>query len=532
MKKSYEAFEKTVGSVKFAVFIVLLFAAVLIYGTFQESYHGVEYAQRHVYKSSAFMLIQLFMFLSIFIATLVRFPPKKNLYGFYTLHAGLLLLFIGSFVTFYSGIDGNIQLPPNTPNRDVLITEDELLIQNKTKGLQLIYPMPYTAGPTTIDESHDNIRILEFLPFTDDIIAWENSEMGGEYDHSSLYQLFNDRFSEEVGFSFNLKSDFKTSSQLGPLSVHYLPQGLLLCFKNPKDDYLIWDSLNQKCLPDAKIQIKNISKDKEVLIAKIDSTVLAFLPEQSPLPIDIKNKNIDVDSPYRLFNRKLFKESPNLFLFGKGVAYFNKAEEKWEAHPIEVGKIVALPWMGFQIKLKEHRFHEYPILKPIYALPIHDNNKLIKGAGRAVFVEVTEGQESKKLWIKKDQPVEMQFKGKRYYFDLRNKVLKLPFELTLNQFKMDKDPGTMNPASYESFITLFQDGKSSKHHIFMNNPLKYQDMTFYQASYFQDPNSGLYGSVLSVNYDPGRAIKYIGSLLLVFGALWHFVLRKKLVSLN
>ncbi len=94
---------------------------------------------------------------------------------------------------------------------------------------------------------------------------------------------------------------------------------------------------------------------------------------------------------------------------------------------------------------------------------------------------------------------------------------------------MDKNPGTNDPASYESFVALL-DGRTtngaSDHHVYMNNPLKYDDFTFYQSSYFQvGPNQ--YGSAFSVNYDPGRPLKYLGSFLLVFGSAWHFYIRRR-----
>ncbi|CAN0026093.1 unnamed protein product, partial [Chrysoparadoxa australica] len=63
--------------------------------------------------------------------------------------------------------------------------------------------------------------------------------------------------------------------------------------------------------------------------------------------------------------------------------------------------------------------------------------------------------------------------------------------------------------------------RPSNHHIFMNNPLKFQGFTFYQASYQQD-RQGNYSSTLSVNVDPGRPFKYGGSLMLVFGSMWHY----------
>jgi hypothetical protein len=102
----------------------------------------------------------------------------------------------------------------------------------------------------------------------------------------------------------------------------------------------------------------------------------------------------------------------------------------------------------------------------------------------------------------------------------------MPFELVLTKFKMDKDPGTNNPASYESFVKLFTSNGSSEHHIFMNNPLKFSGFTFYQASYGQDDN-GNYQSTLSVNVDQGRFLKYLGSLMLVFGSWWHFYINRR-----
>jgi hypothetical protein len=60
----------------------------------------------------------------------------------------------------------------------------------------------------------------------------------------------------------------------------------------------------------------------------------------------------------------------------------------------------------------------------------------------------------------------------------------------------------------------------------MNNPLKHAGFTFYQASYGQD-SAGNYNSTLTVNVDQGRSLKYLGSLMLVLGAIWHFNLNKK-----
>ena len=63
----------------------------------------------------------------------------------------------------------------------------------------------------------------------------------------------------------------------------------------------------------------------------------------------------------------------------------------------------------------------------------------------------------------------------------------------------------------------------------MNEPLKAGGFTFYQASYVPDVPRPV-TTILSVNHDPGRGLKYAGSLLLVFGSISLYlvkVLQKK-----
>ena len=115
--------DKVLGSMKFALWVISIFTLIMIIATFVESLYSVEFAQRLIYKSYPFMILQGLMFLSILIATLNRLPFKKRLTGFYILHLGLLLLFLGSFVSYYAGIDGLLTLEPKTSSSEVRILE-------------------------------------------------------------------------------------------------------------------------------------------------------------------------------------------------------------------------------------------------------------------------------------------------------------------------------------------------------------------------------------------------------------------------
>ncbi len=179
--------------------------------------------------------------------------------------------------------------------------------------------------------------------------------------------------------------------------------------------------------------------------------------------------------------------------------------------------------MGAEISLKKHSLDdEFPAQIPYSVIPIQQNSALVKGNTRAVLMEIN----GKKYWVTNNRPLQLIIGDKKANFYLTKETLTMPFELVLDRFKMDKDPGTDNPASYESFVKLFTNEGPSDHHIYMNNPLKFSGFTFYQASYGQDDN-GNYFTTLSVNVDQGRPLKYLGSAMLVLGAILHYYLNRQ-----
>ena len=90
---------------------------------------------------------------------------------------------------------------------------------------------------------------------------------------------------------------------------------------------------------------------------------------------------------------------------------------------------------------------------------------------------------------------------------------------------MGRYQGTKRAASYASWVKIPQ--AYDNFHISMNEPLKHGGFTFYQASYEEDEMGKPTRSILSVNYDPGRPLKYFGSFLIVLGTLLLFYFRRK-----
>jgi len=98
----------------------------------------------------------------------------------------------------------------------------------------------------------------------------------------------------------------------------------------------------------------------------------------------------------------------------------------------------------------------------------------------------------------------------------------LGFSVKLDKFVLRHYPGSMQPSSYESFVTVIDGDKTFAYHIYMNHILVYKGYRFYQASYDMDAK----GSILSVNHDPGMWVTYFGYLLLTIGFFLSMFYRK------
>lgn len=113
---------------------------------------------------------------------------------------------------------------------------------------------------------------------------------------------------------------------------------------------------------------------------------------------------------------------------------------------------------------------------------------------------------------------EVQIEGKKLQIGYGQKAIELPFSIQLNDFILERYPGSNSPSSYESKVTLI-DNKNNineSHRIFMNHVLDYEGYRFFQSSYDNDEM----GTILSVNDDFwGTWITYAGYILLGLGLL-------------
>lgn len=188
-----------------------------------------------------------------------------------------------------------------------------------------------------------------------------------------------------------------------------------------------------------------------------------------------------------------------------------KFEEKGR---VTVGKPLALGWMDFQFVPEE--YHPSAMPKAEY-YPLEASAPA--NAEAAEVVEIGLGSDS--LWLELGGSGQIPLDGALYYVQYTKREIDFGFDLKLNHFKIDYYEGTNRPSEYASDVEF----EGRKQTISMNEPLHHNGYTFYQSSYEADAEGTPKYSVLSVNLDPGRAIKYLGSLMTVLGIVSMFYFR-------
>ena len=141
------------------------------------------------------------------------------------------------------------------------------------------------------------------------------------------------------------------------------------------------------------------------------------------------------------------------------------------------------------------------------------------------FVELIGAEGSLGTWLVSTHPAmtpqAFEHAGRKWTIALRSTRAYKPFALTLLKFSHDRYAGTEIPKNFSSRIRLTTpDGTDNREVlIYMNNPLRYAGLTFYQASF--DPNDDKV-TILQVVKNPSWLIPYVACGLMTFGLTMQF----------
>ncbi|HRK08136.1 MAG TPA: cytochrome c biogenesis protein ResB [Pseudobdellovibrionaceae bacterium] len=187
---------------------------------------------------------------------------------------------------------------------------------------------------------------------------------------------------------------------------------------------------------------------------------------------------------------------------------------------LKAGESLATGWMKLEFRLLKYlpRARE-----EIRYIPQDRPTPVTNAAIRVEYRAPGESQ-IKSQWMGLNSILKLFSNDQVYVVQFANRRIPLGFQVALKKFEIGRYQGTLRAASYQSWVEV--DGLGERL-ISMNEPLKHAGFTFYQASFEADEQGRPVASILSVNRDPGRTLKYFGSLLIVFGTLHLFYWKRR-----
>lgn len=452
--KLINKFWRFLSSFQLGIPVLSTITILIAWGTIVESQYDAFTAKKLIYDSWMMWLAMGMMVCNLVVVVVDRWPWQLRHYPFITVHAGLVLIIFGGYVTSKFGLDGQMVVPINGKNNLVSITETDLLVYATFDGdrytkvvdreVDFFKRLPTADKPFVLELGTDRVEIIDYSQYArlqNKIKATDDASAGS----SIRFQIKNSNV-QQVEQITQVKKDKLATFNLGPAKVHVGPAP------------------------------HNPTHENEIYLTPIDSEKVKYV---------IFNKD----------PRKIQKS---------GV--------------IKIGNVVSTGWMGLELRILDYlqrAQEEYEVTKldkptPITTAAIKVRHKNIE------------------KWVALNDIIKLFGDSSAYLLSYQNRRIDLGFELKLNNFEVQRYQGTMRAMEYASHVEAKTSNQSIVQTISMNEPLKFNGYTIYQASFQEDEQTGNpTASVFSINQDPGRAIKYFGSLVFSIGTIWLFYQRRK-----
>ena len=456
------------ASLKLAVLVILGLSASLAAATFIESIYDIPTGKYWVYRAPWFSALLALLGLNILVVALSRWPWKKRQIPFLLAHLGILLLLGGSLWTQVSGVDANLVVGEGEAQA-WLESEDSILQVRelsrspiKTTAFQFPWLPPHrTFSPRTIPEY--GIEIKDYI------------------SRAEPFFQFSPTTPEAIARGERRGPALQFVLQGGPMDLN---QTLWLWGGEAEWSFVGFGPAQFTLHPTGT---KDFPKAEPGERGKFEIRALA-----------------DGGFAYRISSR------------ASGVKTGSFKGEEAAGRELDPG------WMGMKIHLREW-IPDAINTSSFTRARIQYGTDAPTGA---ILVAGGEGVNRVEKWLGLGDRAQLNTKAATVEVSYMPARQRLPFSIHLEEFKIDHYAGTRNPMEFSSLVRVREgDGRVLEPvRISMNEPLKHGGYTFYQSSYIPaEPRPTT--SVLSVNRDPGRFLKYFGSFLIVLGSVLLFYVR-------
>lgn len=456
---------KAVFSMSIMALALFSFFGAIAIATFVENDYGTPVAQKWIYKSTWFSLILGYLSLSL-IYNIFRYQMiQQKKFGTLVFHVALLVIILGAFVTRKIGFEGVMTIREGESSNYVISADTYVHIKVHDMKQQYTWDMPIILDTNVYE------RDAAGKPDYSHNYFEHTFEFPGQADpvHIEFVDLVpnvKDTLIAEVGGKTYLEI---VTVGKGGRDYNYLESGKIL------DDGGI------------KIAFNNSNDSSAIRITESDSGIYVISPyEMTYLQMSDQSEGlVKADSLQVFHTKRLYNANGFAFVFSQ---YYPSAFlETISSHEPPKG------FDGVKVRVSQGALEQEVMLR----------------GGKGFF------------------PNNNLFQLGDLYYELAygSKIIELPFSIYLRDFELERYPGTMNPSSFASEVTVVDHSNGSEldHRIYMNNVLDYGGYRFFQSSYDSDEK----GTILSVNYDaPGTMITYMGYFLLGLGFVLNLFARE------
>lgn len=572
---------RCLASLPLAVALLLALAGMLAGATIVETYRGAAAARWYVYGSGWFYGLWVLLAINIFCAAAIRFPWQRHQTGFVVTHAGLLILLAGAAVTARSGREGRVTLQEGETASEMVLRERSRLTAFRVgrpddRPYEFAFQArPYdwdAAGALPVGEIDGvAVNVLALIHHPRVIERWvaDNARVGGP----AVKLKVADPTGRPVAEAWLADWQFGEPGQIGPLRLQLEravndrmredfqdppagdvgERGFLLAYAG--EDALripVDEGLGHKVpLGDTGYLIEiveylaNARPDRMGNFTSVDDVPrnpmleLLVYPSGDTAPIRqiafAREPLLNLDGvhghacpvTFRYHHPAVAPQVDVAFLqTGDGTLHARVASDGESPYRGAVAPGGAMDIDGgFVLEVVEHLPHARRQITfepgPLRAVAEDEP---------AALVEVAADGVTEQVWMRRNDPVY----GRRVLsfpsgalavqFDLAREPLGFTIELV--DFQRETNPGNAGNAGYSSRVRVIDEshGVDNERVISMNAPLTYGGLTFYLAD-FESPDHGPESSTFAVARDPGRALKYTGSLLVCLGIAIMFYMR-------
>lgn len=455
--------DKYLFSTRAMTAMLFIYAISMAIATFVENDFGTPAAKMLIYNARWFDILQILLIIN-FLINIKRYRLwRREKWAVLIFHLGFVVTFIGAAITYLFAVEGIMSIREGDTSNEIISSQTYVKMNIFDEDRALSYESPYTMT------------------------------------------YFNKKDA-----SFPFKREFKSKYQF-------------------KDRIIELRSLDYVMLAKDTIIEGEGKETLELVTTGEDGRQSAYIQSGELKEIGgiMFSLNNPIPGTFQIFsddNGLTFKsplEGEYVAMAGQGVgmitdsAAFNESKNMVVVDSLQELKLANL----YSIQNAQFVVPRGPFKGKLEFVPGDKNVTEEANNANVVVMEYSDGQVKDTLILRGGQgstsySTRKTINGLQVSMGFGSKIINTPFGMKLRDFQLDTYPGSSNPSSFASEITVIDNGVETDYRIYMNNILDYGGYRFFQSSYDQD----LLGTVLSVNQDrPGTFVTYIGYMMMFFG---------------